>query len=52
MGLDTYSSTNGDKWLLARELDSGRVIVRHVPNLPSGGKTTDIEIEAFFCERN
>ncbi len=55
MGLETrdlYSSTNGDKWLLARELGSGRVFVRHIPNLPSGGKTTDIEIGAFLCERN
>jgi len=55
MGLETrelYSSTNGDKWLLARELDSGRVLVRHIPNMPSGGRTTDIEVGAFLCERS
>jgi len=55
MGLKTteiYSSTNGDKWLLARELESGRVFVRHIPNRPSGGKTADIEIGTFLCERN
>jgi len=55
MGFETrelYSSANGDKWLLARELDSGRVLVRHIPNMPSGGRTTDIEIGALLCERS
>jgi hypothetical protein len=47
-----YNSPNGDKWLLAREPESGRVFVRHVPNVRSGGKTTDIEIGAFLCERS
>jgi hypothetical protein len=47
-----YGSPNGDRWLLAREPDSGRVFVRHIPNLPSGGRTTDIEIGAFLCERS
>jgi hypothetical protein len=47
-----YNSPNGDRWLLAREPESGRVFVRHVPNVPSGGKTTDIEIGAFLCERS
>jgi hypothetical protein len=47
-----YSSPNGDRWLLAREPESGRVFVRHIPNEPSGGKTTDIEIGAFLCERS
>jgi hypothetical protein len=26
--------------------------IRHIPNEPSGGKTTDIEIGAFLCERS
>jgi hypothetical protein len=55
MGLETrelYSSANGDKWLLAHERDSGRVLVRHIPNMPSGGRMTDIEIGAFLCERS
>jgi len=42
MGLETrelYSSANGDKWLLAHERDSGRVLVRHIPG-------------AFLCERS
>jgi hypothetical protein len=49
---ELYSSQNGDRWLLAREPDSGRVFVRHIPNMPSGGKTADIEIGAFLCERS
>jgi hypothetical protein len=49
---ELYSSPNGDIWLLAREPESGRVFVRHIPNEPSGGTTTDIEIGAFLCERS
>jgi len=33
-----YKSPNGDRWLLVRESDSARVFIRHIPNLPSGGK--------------
>jgi hypothetical protein len=43
-----YVSPNGDRWLLAVDPDSGRVFVRHEPNLPSGGQVADIEIEAFL----
>jgi hypothetical protein len=49
---ELYSSPNGDRWLLAREPESGRVFVRHIPNEPSGGKATDIDIGAFLCERS
>ena len=49
---ELYSSPNGDKWLLTREPESRRVFVRHIPNMPSGGKMTDIEIGAFLCERS
>ena len=43
-----YLSPNGDSWLLVRDLDTGRVFVRHEPNLPSGGQVADIEIGAFL----
>jgi hypothetical protein len=49
---ELYNSSNGDRWLLVREPESGRVFVRHIPNVSSGGKTTDIEIGAFLCERS
>ena len=45
---EIYRSPNGDRWLLARDPDIGRVFVRHEPNLPSGGQVADIEIGAFF----
>jgi len=45
---EIYRSANGDRWLLARDPDAGRVFVRHEPNLPSGGQVADIEIGAFL----
>ncbi len=45
---EIYRSPNGDRWLLARDPDTGRPFVRHEPNLPSGGQVTDIEIGAFL----
>jgi hypothetical protein len=45
---EIYHSPNGDRWLLAHDSDTGRVFVRHEPNLPSGGQVADIEIGAFL----
>jgi hypothetical protein len=45
---EIYRSANGDRWLLACDLDTARVFVRHEPNLPSGGQVADIEIGAFL----
>jgi hypothetical protein len=42
------SAPNGDRWLLGRDPDTGRVFVRHEPNLPSGGQVADIELGAFL----
>ena len=39
---EIYRSSNGDRWLLARDPETGRVFVRHEPNLPSGGQVADI----------
>ena len=44
---EIYFSANGDRWLLAHE-PTGRVFVRHEPNLPSGGQVADIELGAFL----
>jgi hypothetical protein len=43
-----HSAPNGDQWLLACDTDTGRVFVRHEPNLSSGGQVADIEIGAFL----
>jgi hypothetical protein len=45
---EIYCSATGDRGLLARDPDAGRVFVRHEPNLPSGGQVVDIEIGAFI----
>jgi len=45
---DFYRSSNGDRWQLIHDTASGRSFVRHEPNLLSGGRTTDTEIEEFL----
>jgi hypothetical protein len=45
---DFYRSSNGDRWQLVRDTDSGRTFVRHKPNLSSGGRTTDTEVDEFL----
>lgn len=45
---ELYASPNGDRWYLARYAESGRVFVRHVPNLPSGGQPSNIELADFL----
>lgn len=43
-----YRSENGDWWLLKRELEPGRVLVRHEPSPASGGRVADLEIGEFL----
>jgi hypothetical protein len=45
---DFYRSSNGDRWQLVRDTASGRSFVRHEPNLASGGRTTDTDVEEFL----
>jgi len=45
--IEFYRSPNGDRWLLARDPETGRVFVRHEPNLPSGGQVADV-VGAFL----
>ena len=47
-GRELYRSSNGDSWHLVREPRSGRVFVRHEPNLASGGDVSLIEIADFL----
>ncbi len=46
---ELYASTNGDRWLLARDPGTGRVFVRHEPNLASGGRATELGIGEFLA---
>ena len=51
MSLDTrelHRSPNGDRWSLVRAPASGRVFVRHEPNVSSGGRASDIGIGDFL----
>jgi hypothetical protein len=41
---DLYSSPNGDRWRLMRDAPTGRMFVRHQPNLASGGRTSDTPV--------
>ena len=43
-----YRSSNGDRWQLIRDPASGRSFVRHEPNLSSGGRITDTDVEEFL----
>jgi hypothetical protein len=45
---ELYSSPNGDRWYLARDVDLGQIFVRHEPNIPSGGKAVHIEVGVFL----
>jgi hypothetical protein len=52
MSLDTrglYRSPNGDRWSLVRDPGSGRVFVRHEPNVASGGRASDMEVGDFLA---
>jgi hypothetical protein len=45
---ELYASPNGDRWFLARSGTTGRPVVLHVPNQPSGGLPTEIELGSFL----
>ena len=51
VGRELYRSPNGDRWLLTRELPD-RVLVRHEPNRPSGGRVSVAEVGEFLCRGN
>ncbi len=46
--IDIYVSSNGDRWRLIHDGDTGRYTVRHEPNLSSGGKMSETTVDAFL----
>ena len=42
------SSSNGDRWFLARDDDTMHPYVVHKANLPAGGKESRVELGAFI----
>jgi len=45
-----YASANGDRWYLLREHHTGRLLVRHEPNVASGGDTAVFEVGEFLAQ--
>jgi hypothetical protein len=45
---EIYRSANGDRWTLIRDTNSGRLSVRHEANPSSGGRVTEMDVEAFL----
>lgn len=43
-----YESANGDRWILVEDTESGAMVVRHQPNRPSGGRTSEMEVSDFL----
>jgi hypothetical protein len=43
-----YRSSNGDRWQLIRDTATPRQVVRHEPNLASGGKITEVDVGEFL----
>jgi hypothetical protein len=46
-----YSSSNGDRWSLVRDI-SGDVSVLHEPNKASGGAPTTVPLWVFLAPSN
>ncbi|GEP07980.1 hypothetical protein MOX02_60180 [Methylobacterium oxalidis] len=47
--IELYASPNGDRWFLALSATTPRPVVLHVPNQPSGGLPTQIELGSFLA---
>jgi hypothetical protein len=45
---EIYRSSNGDRWFLDRDSVDGMPVVVHEPNLPSGGKVSEVGIRSFL----
>ena len=45
---DFYRSSNGDRWRLVRDTETGHRTVRHEPNPSSGGRVTETPVEEWL----
>jgi hypothetical protein len=45
---DFYRSSNGDRWRLVRDTETGHRTVRHEPNLSSGRRVTETPVEEWL----
>jgi hypothetical protein len=44
-----YRSSNGDRWFLFRQTETGKLFVRHEPAPSSGGLASETEVGAFLA---
>jgi hypothetical protein len=44
-----YSSSNGDRWQLVQDGEPQRYVVRHEPNLSSGGEVSEFAVPEFLA---
>jgi hypothetical protein len=44
---ELYASSNGDKWELTED-DDKRFVIRHTPNLASGGRQSFMTLASFL----
>ena len=49
MQSELYFSPNGDRWILAQD-GEGKLVVRHQPNLASGGVVSEIPVDVFLAQ--
>jgi hypothetical protein len=45
---ELYRSSNGDRWSLIRDDQSGKVVVLHEPSVASGGRPSHLEVGDFL----
>ena len=46
---EIYRSSNGDRWRLISNAESGQRLVRHEANPSSGGRVTETTVEDFLA---
>jgi hypothetical protein len=47
---ELYNSPNGDRWVLSRD-GAGRLFVTHFPNRSSGGRPSEVGVQAFLSQQ-
>jgi hypothetical protein len=48
MAREFYNGSNGDRWFVLRESESGTILINHRPNAASGGRPSCIPVGEFL----